>query len=145
HVNHMNPPIHIMAKPAFDDEDALYSWDNSTKTIIVPDIYNNKLYFFLMGLAFISGLVSGLILHWLYMYLLKYIMTHLEDNHSMSHGVINLSYIDDDSGPIHDPPPDYVSVMAEESAGGTPRLDRGMFGFLKRIFGRSSGEYDDGI
>lgn len=59
----------------------------------------------------------------------------------MSDGVINLSFIGDDSRPpANDPPPDYDSVMAAESPGGTPRLDRGMFGFLKRIFGRRSSD-----
>ncbi|PRD27485.1 UNVERIFIED_CONTAM: hypothetical protein NCL1_35218 [Trichonephila clavipes] len=142
----MNPHIHIVAKPVFDDsDDALYIFDNSTKTRIVPDIYNNRRSFFLIGMAFIGGLVSGFILHWLYMCMLKYIISHLEDDQSMSDGVINLSFIGDDSRPIHDPPPDYDTVMAGESPGGTPRLDRGMFGFLYRIFRRSSDESEDGI
>ncbi|GFY62067.1 uncharacterized protein TNIN_292341 [Trichonephila inaurata madagascariensis] len=91
----MNP--HIVTKPVFDDDDGLNIWDNSTKTIIVPDSYNIKLSFFLIGISFIVGLVSGLILHWLFLNMLKYFMTHLEENQSMSDAVINLSYIDDDS------------------------------------------------
>ncbi|GFR22939.1 uncharacterized protein TNCT_93021 [Trichonephila clavata] len=96
-------------------------------------------------MAFIGGLVSGFILHWLYLCMLKYIMMHWEEDQSTGDGVINLSFIGDDSGPIHDPPPDYASVMAGESPGGTPRLDRGMFSILKRIFRRSSDGSEEGI
>ncbi|GFS31268.1 uncharacterized protein TNIN_134771 [Trichonephila inaurata madagascariensis] len=139
----MNP--HIVTKPVFDDDDGLNIWDNSTKTIIVTDLYNGKFSFFLVGIPFILGLVSGFILHWLYTDMLKYFMTHLEENQSMSDAVINLPFIDNDSRPIRDPPPDYASVMSGESSEDTPRLDRGMFSFLKRIFRRSSDESEDGI
>ncbi|GFV98343.1 transposable element Tcb2 transposase [Trichonephila clavipes] len=136
---------HIVTKPVFDDDDGLNIWGNSTRTLTVPDSYNIKLSFFLIGMSFIIGLVSGFILHWLYMNILKYFLTYLEENQSMSDGVINLSFIDNDSRPIRDPPPDYASVMSGERSGDTPRLDRGMFSFLKQVFRRSSDESEDGI
>ncbi|GFV98341.1 uncharacterized protein TNCV_623001 [Trichonephila clavipes] len=139
----MNP--HIVTKPVFDDNDRLNIWDNSTKTIAVPDLYNGKFSFFLVGMPFILGLVSGFILHWLYTDILKYFMTHLEENQSMSDVVINLPFIDDYSRPIRDPPPDYASVMSGEISGDTPRLDSGMFSFLKRVFRRYSEESENGI
>ncbi|GFY62068.1 uncharacterized protein TNIN_292351 [Trichonephila inaurata madagascariensis] len=109
---------HIVAKPIFDDDDGLNIWDNSTKTIIVPDLYNGKFSFFLVGMPFILGLVSGFILHWLYTDMLKYFMTHLEENQSMSDAVINLPFIDMILD-LFAPPPDYASVMSGESSGDT--------------------------
>ncbi|GFS78877.1 uncharacterized protein TNCV_4341451 [Trichonephila clavipes] len=139
----VNIPFPIMAEHVFDDDDGRYKWDNST--MIVPDMYDYKFSIFLTVMAFIGGLVLGLIVYWLYLYMFKkYITTHSEDDPSMSDGDINLYLIGYNCGPIDDPPPNYASVMAGESVGGTSHLDRGVFGFVKRIFGRFSDASEDG-
>ncbi|KAF8795848.1 hypothetical protein HNY73_000300 [Argiope bruennichi] len=118
-------------------------WDNSTQKEIARLVNNNKQAFFLIGMTFIAGLLLGFFIHSVYVCIIKRVLIELGDDLSLSDGVVNLSFIGDDSRPPHnDHPPDYASVMS----GDTPSENQGLFGFLKKIFKRrSSTDSEDSI
>ncbi|GIY47337.1 hypothetical protein CDAR_501751 [Caerostris darwini] len=52
-------------------------------------------------------------------------------------GVINFSFVGDDSRPpAYDPPPDYASVVSGDSASNSPTHNQRFLDFLRRIFRR---------
>ncbi|CAL1270015.1 unnamed protein product [Larinioides sclopetarius] len=109
-------------------------WDNSTVEEIVKVVNYNKQAFFLIGMAFLGGLVLGFFIHSVYVCIIKRVLIELGDDLSLSDGVVNLSFIGDERPPVNDNPPDYASVMSGE----IPRENQGLFSYLKRIFKRRS-------
>ncbi|GIY82170.1 hypothetical protein CEXT_265891 [Caerostris extrusa] len=112
-------------------------WDNFTTPTTAPTPFNtNKQAFFLIGMTFVGGLIIGFFLHCLYACMIKNFFSEFADDVSLD-GVINFSFVGDDSRPpAYDPPPDYASVVSGDSGSESPTHNQRFLDFLRRIFRR---------
>lgn len=71
----------------------------------------------LAAMAFIGGIVAGLLIRFIYFGMVKYFMSSVDQLTSERpvSGNVNTSFVDDSFPNANDQPPDYVTVMTEPS------------------------------
>ncbi|XP_054712954.1 uncharacterized protein LOC129222465 [Uloborus diversus] len=93
-----------------------FIWDNETSGI-QPDQSRQKENAFLLGISFVGGFVLGVVIHLVYHFFVRWILTrHLPaaPDTELSNGVCNLAFIGDDWRPPGDDPPSYSTVVQSE-------------------------------
>lgn len=71
----------------------------------------------LAGIAFVGGIVAGLLIRFIYFGMVKYFMSSVDQftSEQQVRGNVNTSFVDDSFTNANDQPPDYVTVMTEPS------------------------------
>lgn len=71
----------------------------------------------LAAMAFVGGIVAGLLIRFIYFGMVKYFMSSVDQLTSERpvRGNANTSFVDDSFTNVNDQPPDYVTVMTEPS------------------------------
>ena len=81
----------------------------------------------LAGMAFIGGIVAGLLIRFIYFGVVKYFISNVDQlvsSERPARGNVNASFVDDNYRAENDQPPDYVTVMTESSTGSNSQQQR---------------------